>query len=213
MRSQQAFVSGYATAPAQHIQPSQPTMKNPAHGPRPFQPPTSGQPQRSGHPLELAKYASGKIPFAEQPVQAPPQKAPIHYQQPQPQQHQQASMKSSPGYPNGENIKLPEIPTDSEESDSEAEPYNVPDWAREENLGAILLDQDGRDGESVFGPSAPLHMEEIFRDNKERFKRFRDRTSSANWGATGDGLTAEEVRWDLAEREKLKRNGGWTYGS
>lgn len=88
----------------------------------------------------------------------------------------------------------------------------MPDWAREDNLGALLLDQDGHDGESVFGPSAPLHMEEIFRENKDRFKRFRDRTSSANWGSTGDGLTTEEVRWDLAEREKLKKNGGWTYG-
>jgi hypothetical protein len=164
--------------------------------------------------LELAKYASGKIPFAEAPSNAlQPQTQPPHYTAHKTPSHAQRPPKSSPAYPNGENIKLPEIPTDSEESDSEAEPYNVPDWAREDKLAQILMEQEGYDGEAVFGPAPPLHMEEIFKDNKERFKRFRDRTSSANWASSGDGLTPEEVQWDLAQREKLKRNGGWTFGN
>lgn len=183
-------------------------FRNPSLGPRQYQAPAG---QRTGHPLDLSKYASGKIPFAEPPVnQAPVQ--PVHYSMHnKTPAHAQRPPKSSPAYPNGDAINLPEIPTDSEDSDSDAEPYNVPEWAREENLGRILMDQEGRDGEAVFGPSAPLQMEEIFKDNKERFKRFRDRTSSANWLSTGDGLTAEEVRWDLEQREKLKRNGGWTF--
>lgn len=186
-------------------------FRNPSLGPRQFQAPP-GQP-RAGHPLDISKYASGKIPFAEPsnaapaPVPAPPP----HYSVHKTPARAQRPPKSSPAYPNGDAINLPEIPTDSDDSDSDAEPYNVPDWAREENLGQLLVDQEGRDAESVFGPSAPLHMEEIFKDNKERFKRFRDRTSSANWLSTGDGLTADEVKWDMEQRERLKKNGGWTY--
>jgi hypothetical protein len=151
----------------------------------------------------MAKYASGKIPFAE--ASNPPLAG-----HKTPASSQQKILKSSPAYPNGENIKLPEIPTDSEDEDSDTERYNVPEWAKEENLANILIDQEGKDGERVFGPSAPLHMEEIFRDNKDRMWRFRDRTSSANW-AGPDGLTQDEVKWDIAERERLKRNGGWTF--
>lgn len=205
MPKQQFLGHGYSAVQQQpQSQPGQPLFKNPSGATRHFQPSGSMQGNRVGHPLEMAKYASGKIPFAEasnhpQPIQKTPAQPP------------QRIPKSSPNYPNGENIKLPEIPTDSEDSDSEAETYNVPEWAKEENLARILLEQDGQDGEQVFGPSAPLHMEEIFKDNKDRIRKFRDRTSSANW-AGPDGLTQEEVRWDLAARERLKNNGGWTFG-
>ncbi|KAL1957564.1 hypothetical protein VTO42DRAFT_5791 [Malbranchea cinnamomea] len=204
--------SGYSTMPAQHSQGGGPSVyRNPSLGPRQFPAPAPAQPARGGHPLDMSKYASGKIPFAEPPSNTAQIQPPPHYSVHKTPAHAQRPPKSSPAYPNGDSIKLPEIPTDSEDSDSDAEPYNVPEWAREENLGQILMEQEGRDGDAVFGPFAPLQMEEIFKDNKERFKRFRDRTSSANWLTTGDGLTAEEVRWDLAERERLKRNGGWTY--
>ena len=51
-------------------------------------------------------------------------------------------------------------------------------------------------------------MEEMF---KERHKRFRDRTSSANWSGR-DALTEEEIRTDRAARERMRREGGWTFG-
>ncbi|PGG99829.1 hypothetical protein GX51_06121 [Blastomyces parvus] len=207
---QQMYNQGYSTMPPPppHHQAGPSLFKNPT-APRHFQPgaPMQSQPHRNGHPLEMSKFASGKIPFADNsnpPPHASTHKTPAH--------GSQKILKSSPAYPNGDSIKLPEILTDSEDEDSDAEPYNVPDWAKPENLNNILISQEGRDGEQVFGPSAPLHMEEIFKDNKDRFKRFRDRTSSANWGGP-DGLTQDEIKWDLAERERLKKNGGWTFTS
>ena len=169
--------------------------------------PQPGQSYRGYPPVETAKFASGEIPFAEPPNPPPTQKAASHKHQAHQHQH---ALHKSPAYPNGENVKLPEIPTDSEDEDSDAEPYNVPDWAKEENLRKLLVSQEGQDGEMVFGPSAPLRMEEIFKDSKDRFKKFRDRTSSANWNGP-DGLTQDEIKWDIAEREKLKRNGGWVF--
>ncbi|KAK2882432.1 hypothetical protein FQN49_000354 [Arthroderma sp. PD_2] len=199
-----------ATAPPQanQMQGCPPIFKNSIGAQRQFQAhPLSGQGNRPAHPLEMAKYANGKIPFAEpsSSSQANPGslKTPGHG-------NKHAIPKSSPAYPNGENIKLPDIPTDSEDEDSDAEPCHVPDWAKEENLHNILVQQEGQDGEMVFGPSAPLHMEEIFKGNKERVRKFRDRTSSANWNGP-DGLTQDEIKWDMAEREKLKNNGGWVF--
>ncbi|EEQ87316.1 inner centromere protein [Blastomyces dermatitidis ER-3] len=205
---QQMYNQGYSTMPPPpHHQAGPSLFKNPT-APRHFQPsaPVQSQPHRNGHPLEMSKFASGKIPFADNsnPPHATTHKTPAH--------GPQKILKSSPAYPNGDSIKLPEILTDSEDEDSDAEPYNVPDWAKPENLNNILISQEGKDGEQVFGPTAPLHMEEIFKDNKDRFKRFRDRTSSANWGGP-DGLTQDEIKWDLAERERLKRNGGWTFAT
>ncbi|EDN04994.1 inner centromere protein [Histoplasma capsulatum] len=204
----QTYNHGYSTMqppPVPH-QAGPSIFKNPP-APRHFQPapPMQSQQHRNGHPLEMSKFANGKIPFADN---ANPPHPSTHKT---PAQGSQKVLKSSPAYPNGDSIKLPEILTDSEDEDSDTEPYNVPDWAKPENLNNILINQEGKDGEQVFGPSAPLHMEEIFKDNKDRFKRFRDRTSSANW-AGPDGLTQDEIKWDLAERERLKRNGGWTFG-
>ncbi len=65
------------------------------------------------------------------------------------------------------------------------------------------------DAEQVFGPIGPLHMEEIFK-NKDRHHRLRVRTSSANWSGS-DRLTEEECRRDLAARERMRRDGGWSY--
>jgi hypothetical protein len=53
-------------------------------------------------------------------------------------------------------------------------------------------------------------MEEVFR-NKERQKKFRDRTSSAQWHA--DKLTEEERHRDQEAREKMMRDGGWSFGA
>ena len=62
---------------------------------------------------------------------------------------------------------------------------------------------------AVFGPIAPLVMEDVFKGSKERQARFRNRTSSAVW--TRDMLTEAEVVRDREARERLEREGGWNF--
>ncbi|KAJ5379738.1 uncharacterized protein N7496_002166 [Penicillium cataractarum] len=168
----------------------------------------TGQPQRPAHPSELAKYSNNKIPFAE-PNHAPPpavQKpaAPGSAQRPPP------VAKPSPKYPSGESIHLPEIATDSEdEDDSDSEMFPVPKWAQPKELEGLLRQQDGMEVDSIFGPIAPFSLEETFKADK-KIKKYRDRTSSANWNGP-DGLTQEEIRKDRIERQKLRLNGGWSF--
>jgi hypothetical protein len=168
----------------------------------------TGQPQRPAHPSELAKYTNNKIPFAE-PNHAPPsavQKpiAPGSAQRPPP------PAKPSPKYPSGESIHLPEIATDSEdEDDSDSEMFPVPKWAQSKELDDLLRQQDGMEVDSIFGPIAPFSLEETFKADK-KIKKYRDRTSSANWNGP-DGLTQEEIRKDRIERQKLRLNGGWSF--
>ncbi|KAL4914980.1 hypothetical protein BDW62DRAFT_189452 [Aspergillus aurantiobrunneus] len=165
----------------------------------------TGQPQRPGHPMDMAKYASGKIPFAEPSNAAGPSQP---YRTPGPSSSKPP--KPSPNFPNGENINLPEIATDSEDEDSEAEMLPVPNWAQPKQLETLLRDQEGMETDSIFGPIAPFSLEETFKADK-KIKKFRERTSSANW-AGPDGLTQDEIRKDVAERQRLRLNGGWTFG-
>jgi hypothetical protein len=168
----------------------------------------TGQPQRPAHPSELAKYTNNKIPFAE-PNHAPPpavQKAAA----PGSAQRPPSAAKPSPKYPSGENIHLPEIATDSEdEDDSDSEIFPVPKWAQPKELEGLLREQDGMEVDSIFGPIAPFSLEETFKADK-KIKKYRDRTSSANWNGP-DGLTMEEIRKDRIERQKLRLNGGWSF--
>lgn len=133
-------------------------------------------------------------------------------------------LKSSPLYANGENIALPEIQTDSEdESDSDVSDseggnkgnnggFRAPSWVNSPALRDLLTQQQLVDPESVFGPIAPLMMEEVFKGTKtDRLKRFRERGSSARWVESGDQVTAEEKRRDGEMRERLFREGGWSY--
>jgi hypothetical protein len=138
-----------------------------------------------------AHFGKGKIPFAE-PAYAP-----------QPQQPQIPQIQ----YPNGDDIKLPEIMTDSEDEDSENE-FEQPSWVNTPNLREMLTSQQLMDPEQIFGPIAPLNMEAVF-PNKERHKRFRERTSSAFWA--NDQVTDEEKRKEREARERLVRDGAWTY--
>lgn len=152
----------------------------------------------------MSKYASGKIPFAE----------PSNAQQPAPKapsasSSQKAPPKLSPKYPTGENIQLPEIATDSEEEDSDAEMLPVPKWAQPKELENLLRQQEGMEVDSIFGPIAPFSLEETFKTDK-KIKKFRERTSSANWSGA-DRLTQDEIRKDLADRQRLRVNGGWTW--
>ncbi|KIW19464.1 hypothetical protein PV08_00036 [Exophiala spinifera] len=169
------------------------------------------QPPSRAAPPQMQQYATGgRIPFADAAPPAPA-KTPISMMQ----QKTIQTVKSSPQYPNGEAIHLPEIPTDSEDEDSEDEgnAFPIPDWATPGHLTEQLMRQEGMDGDAVFGPIAPLKMEEIFaKGNKDRLKRLRDRTSSANWTLSGDGLTLEEVRADREQRERMRLEGGWKFG-
>jgi hypothetical protein len=160
----------------------------------------------------MQQYATGaKIPFADGPNPPAHAKTPISIMQ----QKTIQTVKSSPQYQNGDAIHLPEIPTDSEDEDSEDEgnAFPIPDWATPGHLTEQLIRQEGMDGDAVFGPIAPLKMEEIFaKGNKDRLKRLRDRTSSANWTHSGDGLTLEEVRADREQRARMRDEGGWRFG-
>ncbi|KAF2449595.1 hypothetical protein P171DRAFT_427775 [Karstenula rhodostoma CBS 690.94] len=133
-----------------------------------------------------SQFAKGKIPFAE----------PAH-----------SAKTPQPQYQNGEDIKLPDIMTDSEDEDSDNE-FEQPSWVNTPNLRELLTQQQLVDPEQVFGPIAPLNMEQVF-PNKERHKRFRERTSSAYWA--NDQVTEEERRKDREAKERLFREGAWTY--
>lgn len=139
-------------------------------------------------PSHHAQFAKGKIPFAE----------PAHAPQPQPPTIQ---------YPNGDDIKLPEVMTDSEDEDSEND-FEQPSWVNTPILRETLASQQLMDPEQIFGPIAPLNMEAMF-PNKERHKRFRERTSSAFWH--NDQITEEDRRKEREARERLARDGAWSY--
>jgi hypothetical protein len=156
--------------------------------------------------MDMAKYTSGKIPFAEAPN--PSHTLTTAHKTPNPSA-QRVAAKSSPQYPDGENIQLPDVHTDSEDEDSDADMVPVPKWAKPEELEAILRDQEGRDPGSIFGPIAPFSLEETFKADK-KIRKLRERGSSAHWDGP-DGLTQEEIRRDLAERQRLRMNGGWMF--
>ncbi|KAF3037777.1 hypothetical protein E8E12_003037 [Didymella heteroderae] len=140
-----------------------------------------------GHP---SQYAKGKIPGLDSALAS-----------------HSKSRQPSMQYPNGDDIKLPEIMTDSEDEDSDNE-FEQPSWVNTPNLREMLSTQQLMDPEAIFGPIAPLNMEQVF-PNKERHKRFRERTSSAYW--VHDQVTDEEKRKEREARERLVREGAWTY--
>lgn len=155
----------------------------------------------------MNKFATGKIPFAEPNSAAPPA---AHKAAAPAPQRAPAPAKASPKYPSGDNIHLPEIATDSEdEDDSDSEMFPVPQWAQSKELENLLRQQDGMEVDSIFGPIAPFSLEETFKADK-KIKKYRDRTSSANWSGP-DGLTQEEIRKDVADRQRLRLNGGWSF--
>ncbi|KAF2706467.1 hypothetical protein K504DRAFT_459769 [Pleomassaria siparia CBS 279.74] len=163
----------------------EPIINRPAK--RPSQQPKMN-PITPGH----AQFAQGKIPFAGMPSA---------------QQQQQQRQAPPPPPPNGDDVKLPDIMTDSEDEDSDND-FAAPDWVNTPNLRELLTSQQLVDPEQIFGPIAPLNMEQVF-PNKERHKRFRERTSSAYW--TNDQLTEEERRKEREARERIVRDGAWTY--
>lgn len=167
------------------------------------------------HQNEMQKFAQGKIPFATTPgsMQASQashasqygstHKTPIRPIQP--------SATLTPHYTPGENIDLPEIPTDSEDADSEDE-FEVPEWAKSPFLIKALGEQQLVDPLAVFGPIGELRMDEVFTDNKDRVKKLRKRGTSANWNHM-DKLTDSERKRDREARERMELDGGWDYTS
>ncbi|QDS68155.1 hypothetical protein FKW77_010345 [Venturia effusa] len=197
IRKENKFPHGYAPAP-------------PAHHPPPsmFVKTVTAQHQmhhgQAGHHNDMAKFANAHIPFANASGPSSAQhKTPGR---PLPNAALKSAAKSSPLYPNGDNIDLPDIASDSED---EEEDFQAPDWVNSPALRELLSQQQLVDPEAIFGPIAPLKMEEVFK-NKDRHKKFRDRTSSANWSGQ-DRLTEEERQRDREAREKMMKDGGWTF--
>lgn len=202
------FNNNYSTAPppANHHQPALGLLKSSATATNPYQQHPSHQPPpRPGqHPHDMAKYTSARPPFADAPnPTAPTHKTPIP-------RHLAPPPKSSPQFPNGENIHLDDIPTDTD-SDASPDPRSRPtvaEWVQSPNLREqIRRQEETMNPDVIFGPQQSPHMEEMFKD---RHQRFRNRTSSAAW--VQDRLTSEEIQRDLEGREKLRRDGGWTFG-
>ena len=164
---------------------------------------------KPGHTNEMAKYASGRIPFADAPNPAGPSSQSVHQLHKTPNRQAPVQAKSSPHYPPSESIALPDIATDSEDEDSDNE-FQAPNWVNSPALRDLLSKQQLVDPEAIFGPIGPLQMEEVFKNSKDRLKKFRDRTSSANWGGA-DRLTEEERKKDREMRERLMEDGGWDY--
>lgn len=167
---------------------------------------------KAARPLDMAQVSKSTIPFAPNPNAA----AHAHKTPARPAGAQlsaksaaKSATRSSPRMPNGDAIELPEIQTDDDDSDDDGH-VGVAPWADSPDLRRALMRQETVDPMQIFGPPAPLNMEEVFSKSKDRFHKFRARTSSANWSGV-DRLTEDDIRKDLAARDKMRRDGGWTY--
>ncbi|KAI1142287.1 hypothetical protein F5Y05DRAFT_370352 [Hypoxylon sp. FL0543] len=168
---------------------------------------------KAAHPLDMAQVSKAHIPFAPNPNPAGPSyKTPARPQGvTAAKSAAKSATRSSPRFQNGESIELPEINTDDEDDDyDDGGKDTIASWADSPNLRQALVEQESQDPFQVFGAPGPLNMEEVFAKSKDRFHKFRARTSSANWSGS-DRLTEEDIRKDLAARDKIRREGGWTY--
>ena len=166
---------------------------------------------KAAHPLDMAQISKGAIPFAPNPNPAGGSyKTPARPAAPQGAKSSAKPAQSSPRFQNGESIELPEIQTDDEDEDEDESNGMVAAWADSPDLRRALMHQETLDPSNIFGPPAPLNMEEVFNKSKDRWHKFRARTSSANWSGA-DRLTEDDIRKDLAARDKLRREGGWSY--
>lgn len=169
---------------------------------------------KPAHPMDMAQVSKAPIAFgsssqAAQSHKTPARPGPVHGAK----SAIKSSQKASPRYQNGESIDLPEIHTDSEDEDSDGKDEFVAlGWTNSPDLRKALALQETIDPAQVFGQPGPINMEEVFSKSKDRFKKFRDRTSSANWSGL-DKLTEDEVKRDLEARDRVRRQGGWTYDS
>lgn len=173
---------------------------------------------KAAHPLDMAQVSKAAIPFASNPNPnsgaAQPYKTPARVPGPaggkSAAKSAAATARSSPRVQNGDAIELPDIQTDDEDDEDDAAQIGVATWAESPALRQALMQQEAKDPLQVFGPPGPLNMEEVFSKSKDRWHKFRARTSSANWSGA-DRLTEEDIRKDLVAREKMRREGGWSY--
>ncbi|KAH7017440.1 hypothetical protein EDB80DRAFT_760763 [Ilyonectria destructans] len=169
---------------------------------------------KASHPLDMAQISKGAIPFAPNPNPAgqsyktPARPGAMNGAK----SAAKSALRSSPRFQNGESIELPEIMTDDDDDDDDDESHGMTAaaWADSPDLRRALMRQELMDPSQIFGPPAPLNMDEVFSKSKDRSHKFRARTSSANWSGA-DRLTEEDIRKDLAVRDKMRREGGWTY--
>lgn len=168
---------------------------------------------KAAHPLDMAQISKGAIPFAPNPNSAgssfktPARPGAAHGMK----SAAKSVQRSSPRFQNGDAIELPEIQTDDEDDEDDEPPAGtVAAWADSPELRRALMGQETMDPSQIFGPPAPLVMEEVFSKSKDKWHKFRARTSSANWSGS-DRLTEDDIRKDLAARDKLRRDGGWSY--
>jgi hypothetical protein len=168
---------------------------------------------KAAHPLDMAQVSKAAIPFASNPNPA----GPSHKTPARPvgvaaaKSTAKSATRSSPRFQNGEQIELPEINTDDEdEYDDDEHKQMFANWTDSPALRRALVEQEAVDPMQIFGAPGPLNMEDVFNKSKDRWHKFRQRTSSANWSGS-DRLTEDDIRKDLAARDKLRREGGWTY--
>ncbi|KAK7956178.1 uncharacterized protein PG986_005400 [Apiospora aurea] len=166
---------------------------------------------KTAHPLDMAQVSKGNIPFAPNPAGPSTHKTPARPMGVTGAKSvAKSATRSSPRFQNGDEIELEEIDTDEDDSDNEDRKEMFASWTDSPALREALAGQEKVDPMTIFGAPAPLNMEAVFSKSKDRFHKFRARTSSANWSGP-DGLTEEEIRKDLAAREKLRRDGAWSY--
>ncbi|TGO83861.1 hypothetical protein BPOR_0582g00050 [Botrytis porri] len=166
-----------------------------------------------GNPMDMTQVSKGAIPFASS-SNGQSYKTPARNVSHASAKAAKSAAKSSPRYENGENIVLPEIPSDSEDEDDDDEKekkaFQGLGWTDSPEIRKQLALQETIDPSKIFGRPQALNMEEVFDKSKDRFHKFRARTSSANWSGS-DRLTEEEVRKDLEGRDRVRRQGGWSY--
>lgn len=85
----------------------------------------------------------------------------------------------------------PDLPEIYSESEDDNEGSVIMEWASSPQLHAQLLRQQQIDPDTIFGPIAPLQLEDVFKSAKDA-KKFRPRSSSANWSGQ-DKLSQAEV--------------------
>jgi hypothetical protein len=166
---------------------------------------------KAAHPLDMAQVSKAAIPFAAnsnpagQPHKTPARPAGVAAAR----SAAKSATRSSPRFQNGDAIELPEIQTDDEDDEDDAA-IGVAPWADSPDLRRALMRQETCDPLQIFGPPQTLNLEEVFSKSKDKWHKFRARTSSANWSGS-DRLTEEDIRKDLMARDKMRREGGWSY--
>ncbi|KAI5797739.1 hypothetical protein EDC01DRAFT_613996 [Geopyxis carbonaria] len=169
---------------------------------------------KPGPQVDSIKYSKEKIRFAE-PAGPSASSGQSGFKTPGAKTVKSKTPKESPLYENGENIVLPDIPTDSEDEDDyppSKNDFSLPQWAESPELRELLRRQQTVDPEAIFGPIAKLDMDAIFKGTDDRKSRFRARTSSANWSGQ-DRLTQAEIQRDLEARRHMQEQGKWTFGT